>query len=194
MKATLTPRSLPGVMAVASALALCGCVSTEYVGEQIKASEMRQATVDAAQNNEIAQLDGKLAEALDRVNQALAIREPGTKFTSASNSLMIGFELNGTRISAEDKTRLASLAVSLLETGQEFHLEIQGHTDSSGSVRANAEVGARRAEAVRLFLHEKGIPLRRMSTISFGDTMPLLTGDDRNTQAGNRRAEIIVFK
>lgn len=173
---------------------LAACASTDYVGEQIRASEQRQAAVDYAQNNEIAQLSGSLAEALERVNRGLALRDPGAKLTSAASSLIVTFGPNSTKIADEDRPRLTELAVALLEAGEDFHIEVQGHTDSSGSARANAEVGARRAEAVRLFLHEKGIPLRRISTISFGDTVPLVTGDDRTVQAGNRRAEIIVFR
>jgi outer membrane protein OmpA-like peptidoglycan-associated protein len=181
-------------LAATGALALGGCVSTEYVGEQIKASEQRQAAVDEAQSNQITQMDRRLADSLDRANKALEMRQSASSLTSAASSLIIRFDRNSSQISPDERTRLAELAISLLQTGEEFYLEIQGHTDSSGSPRANVEVGAKRAETVRLFLHEKGIPLRRMSTISFGDTMPLIEGDDQGTQTGNRRVEIIAFK
>lgn len=180
--------------AAAGSVLMAGCASTGYVTEQIQASEQRQAAVDYAQNSQISQLDGKLVEALERVNTAIAAREPDAKLTTAAVGLIVSFGRNGTRISPDDQTRLSELAVMLLGSEDEFFIEIQGHTDSTGSARANAEVGARRAEAVRLFLHDKGIPLRRMSTISFSDTVPLVQGDDKTGQIGNRRAEIIVFK
>lgn len=185
---------LPAALASASALFVTGCASTDYVNEQIQAVEQRQASVDYAQNNQITQLDGKLNEALERVQTVLAAREPGTKLTTAVVGQIVSFGRNSAKISDADKARLSELAVSLLGSDEEFFIEIQGHTDSSGSSRANAEVGAHRAEAVRLFLHEKGIPLRRMSTISFSDMYPLVQSDGMAGQIGNRRAEIVVFK
>lgn len=180
--------------AAAGALLAAACASTDYVGQQIAASEQRQAAIDSAQNQEISKLSGSLAEAMDRVNQSLAVREPGTKVTSAVSSLIVGFDRGAIKLTAADQAKLAELAAALLASGDEFYLEVQGHTDSSGSPRANAEIGAKRADAVRLFLHERGVPLRRMSSISFADTMPLMTGGDASAQAGNRRVEIIVFK
>lgn len=187
--------SLNRVMTVAASAFLVGaCATTEYVDKQIAASEQRQAAIDSAQNEQISQLSGSLAEALQRVNQSLALRQPGTKMTSATSSLIVSFDRGAVKLADADKAKLTELAVALLSTGAEFFLEVQGHTDSTGSARANAEIGAKRADAVRLFLHEKGVPLRRMSSISFGDTMPLMTGSDPAEQAGNRRVEIIVLK
>lgn len=181
-------------MTLASALLLGACASTGFVEKKIEAAEQRQAAVDYAQNTEIAKLNDGLSQALDRVNKALSLRDPGNRMSSAVSSLIVGFDTNSARITADDKARLAELALVLLESGEEFHLEVQGHTDATGSPRANAEVGAKRADMVRMFLHEKGIPLRRMSTISFGDTVPLLTDAEGKAQAANRRVEIIVFK
>lgn len=183
-----------GSFIAACALLSSGCASTDYVDEQIQAVELRQAANDYAQNNQITQLDAKLTEALERVQLALATREPNTKLSTASVGLIVSFGKNSVKMSEEDKARLSELAVSLLGSDEDFFIEIQGHTDSSGSPRTNAQVGANRAEAVRLYLHDKGIPLRRMSTISFGDMYPLVQGDDKSVQVGNRRAEIIVFK
>ena len=54
-------------------------------------------------------------------------------------------------------------------------------------------LGEARAEAVRLYLNQKGVALNRMATISYGETMPV---DSNKTKAGrskNRRVVIIVL-
>ena len=56
------------------------------------------------------------------------------------------------------------------------YLEIQGHTDDTGGTDYNDELGQQRAEAVRRYLaREHKLPLDRMSTISYGDTLPVET-------------------
>ena len=51
-----------------------------------------------------------------------------------------------------------------------------------------AELGQRRAESVRRFLsREHKLPLNRMSTISYGDTLPLESNKTRAGRSANRR-------
>jgi outer membrane protein OmpA-like peptidoglycan-associated protein len=54
-------------------------------------------------------------------------------------------------------------------------------------------LGEERAEAVRLFMNRKGVPLNRMSTISYGDTSPVAPNNTRVGRAQNRRVVLIVM-
>ena len=75
-------------------------------------------------------------------------------------------------------------------------IAIDGHTDSDGSVAHNDSLGMRRAESVRDFLRNEGVPIDRMTVIlrSFGECKPV-AGNDREVggRAVNRRAEIYSF-
>ncbi|MCU0253855.1 MAG: OmpA family protein [Acidobacteria bacterium] len=73
-------------------------------------------------------------------------------------------------------------------------VEIQGHTDSAGAEAYNLELGLRRADAVRNHLHERGIPLNLMSTISFGEKNPIASNQTREGRAQNRRVELLVLE
>jgi outer membrane protein OmpA-like peptidoglycan-associated protein len=54
-------------------------------------------------------------------------------------------------------------------------------------------LGEERAEAVRLFMNQNGVPLNRMATISYGDTAPVAPNDTREGRAQNRRVVVIVM-
>jgi len=72
-------------------------------------------------------------------------------------------------------------------------LEIQGHTDARGPNTLNARLGEERAEAVRLFMNQHGVPLNRMSTISYGKADPVADNKTRTGRAQNRRVVLIVM-
>jgi peptidoglycan-associated lipoprotein len=54
-------------------------------------------------------------------------------------------------------------------------------------------LGEERAEAVRLFMNQHGVPLNRMSTISYGKSDPVTDNKTRADRAQNRRVVLIVM-
>ena len=54
-------------------------------------------------------------------------------------------------------------------------------------------LGQERAEAVRLYLNQKGIALNRMSTISYGETEPVESNKTKTGRSKNRRVVIVVL-
>ena len=73
-------------------------------------------------------------------------------------------------------------------------IEIEGHTDSTGSKVVNDYVGLARAESVKRYLHEKhGIPLHKMNVISYGKEKPIGPNDTREGRARNRRVVIKIL-
>ena len=70
-------------------------------------------------------------------------------------------------------------------------IEIQGHTDSRGSDSYNLRLSGERAESVRQYLIQQGIPAHRMTAQGYGETRPI---DNNRTDAGrsnNRRVEFV---
>jgi len=73
-------------------------------------------------------------------------------------------------------------------------IEIEGHTDSTGSKVVNDYVGLARAESVKRYLHEKhGVPLHKMNVISYGKEKPIGPNDTREGRARNRRVVIKIL-
>ena len=77
----------------------------------------------------------------------------------------------------------------------QYFIEVQGHTDDTGGSKYNEDLGQRRADSVRRYLsRQHGLQLNRMSTISYGDTLPVAPNKTKAGRAQNRRVVIVVLE
>jgi len=67
---------------------------------------------------------------------------------------------------------------------------VTGHCDERGSEEYNLALGERRAEAVKRYLVDMGIPAARIRTLSYGETHPAVPGSSEAAWSRNRRAEL----
>jgi OOP family OmpA-OmpF porin len=80
--------------------------------------------------------------------------------------------------------------VAILKTYPNLKLDIEGHTDNSGTDQKNIVLSKRRAKAVLDYLVVKGgIEKRRLSSAGFGSTRPVADNDKIEGRALNRRVE-----
>jgi len=71
-------------------------------------------------------------------------------------------------------------------------LEIEGNTDSVGSDAYNQGLSERRAEAVRSYLAQQGVPESSMAAKGLGKTQPIASNSTAEGRQQNRRVELIV--
>ncbi len=71
-------------------------------------------------------------------------------------------------------------------------LGIEGNTDSVGGDAYNQGLSERRAESVRGYLAEQGIPGSSMTAVGFGKTRPIASNDTAEGRQQNRRVELVV--
>jgi outer membrane protein OmpA-like peptidoglycan-associated protein len=97
------------------------------------------------------------------------------------------YPLNSPEMGAGDRAKLDELAARLkADKSDEYHLDIQGHTDNLGTDDYNYQLGLARAQVVKRYLHEQGgVPLSRMSVISYGAARAAGA-----YAQGNRRVEV----
>jgi outer membrane protein OmpA-like peptidoglycan-associated protein len=69
-------------------------------------------------------------------------------------------------------------------------VELRGHSDRSGPEWANRRASRRRAEAVRDWLVERGIPRRSIDVLADGESRMIVPTEDGVREAQNRRVEI----
>lgn len=105
----------------------------------------------------------------------------------------VKFKSDSAKLTPEAEQRLADFADKLKNDNRNVYLEIQGHTDNTGPDALNVKLGEERAEAVRLFMNQHGVPLNRMSTISYGKADPVTDNKTRQARAQNRRVVLIVM-
>jgi OOP family OmpA-OmpF porin len=102
----------------------------------------------------------------------------------------VNFTLGKAELTYDSLSVLDNVAASL-HAWPEATIEIQGHTDSSGSADLNRALSMLRAEAVREYLIGKGIDPARMTAMGYGEDLPI---GDNNTAEGaamNRRVELV---
>ena len=80
-----------------------------------------------------------------------------------------------------------------MEEKPEMQIEVAGHTDAVGSAATNQVLSEKRAEAVKTYLTQKGIDPTRISTVGYGEKIPILANDTEAGRAHNRRTEIRVI-
>ena len=71
-------------------------------------------------------------------------------------------------------------------------VRIEGNADERGTREYNLALGARRAEAVRTYLIQRGVPAGRIDTISFGKERPIVEGSNEAAWAQNRNAHTAI--
>jgi peptidoglycan-associated lipoprotein len=189
------------------AFGLTGCASKRYVGEEVSKSSTAaerhisqvESQVEQTQtrvrehDTKIAELDKTTREALERAQAAGKLAEGKFVFSLVLSDDAVKFPVDKYDLSADARQKLDDFADRLKSENKNVYLEIQGHTDATGSAVYNYRLGDERAEAVRRYLNQKGVALNRMSTISYGKDEPV---EDNKTKAGrakNRRVVVVVL-
>ncbi|MBO6939369.1 MAG: OmpA family protein [Deltaproteobacteria bacterium] len=73
-------------------------------------------------------------------------------------------------------------------------VEIQGHTDDTGTHAYNAQLSQQRAESVEAWLTEHGIAESRLRARGYGETVPLVNEPTDEARARNRRVEFRILQ
>ena len=100
------------------------------------------------------------------------------------------FDTNKWDIKPEGKAELDKGVEFLLKNPQ-IKVEIQGHTDSTGTAKWNATLSQRRAESVMKYLVSKGVPAAQLTAKGFGPTNPVASNDTPEGRAKNRRVDFM---
>jgi peptidoglycan-associated lipoprotein len=186
---------------------LAGCASKAYVGEEVSkssaANEKRinevESQVETAQSRlkehdtRISELDKSTRDALERAQAAGKLAEGKFVYSLVLSDDAVKFPTSRWALSKEAEAKLAEFAEKLKSENKNVYLEIQGHTDATGSPDINYKLGEARAETVRRFLNKQGIALNRMSTISYGEDEPVAPNKTKEGRSKNRRVVVIVL-
>ncbi len=186
---------------------LTACASKTYVGEEVAKSSAAtdkrinevESQVEATQTKvkqhdvKLTELDSATRQALERAQQAGKLAEGKFVYSLVLSDDAAKFPVNQHELSTEAQEQLNAFAERLKGENKNVYLEIQGHTDATGSDIYNLKLGEARAEAVRRYLNKQGVALNRMSTISYGKSEPVESNKTKEGRAKNRRVVVIVL-
>lgn len=108
----------------------------------------------------------------------------------AGSRTIVYFDFDSDAIRPEYSEMLAAHA-SYLAANPGESVRLEGHADERGSREYNIGLGERRAQAVRRALLLQGVGAGQVSTVSYGEERPAVTGSDEEAWAMNRRVEIV---
>lgn len=112
----------------------------------------------------------------------------------ASGEWQINFDLGRASIRPEGKDVLDQI-YNLLIQAEDSKLELVGHTDNIGTPEANYALSRARAESVKSYLIQKGIPSNRFQKIDGkGQDEPIADNATTAGKAKNRRVAINLLK
>jgi outer membrane protein OmpA-like peptidoglycan-associated protein len=183
---------IAGAMILA-ATSLGGCATKKFVREQTAiVGTQVNARVDSTDQH-VAAVEGTAKDALDRAVAAGKLAEGKFLYSEVLTDDSMKFNVNKADLSPEVTARLDAFIEKLKTDNRNVYVEVQGHTDSTGTKDYNYKLGEERAEAVRRYLNQHGIALNRISTISYGPDSPAAPNTDKQGRSQNRRVVLIVM-
>jgi len=122
------------------------------------------------------------------------MQEGKSPVTPASSPLKdVFYEFDRYDLSADARSTLRANA-DWLKNNASARVEIEGHCDERGTSEYNLALGAKRAQAAREFLSSLGIPADRLSTISYGQEIPICREHSEDCWKQNRRARFVIVQ
>ncbi len=206
-------------LAIVAALVVLGgpgCVTKRKFRENVESTDSRVSSVESSveanerriedlkkeTDSKIGNVEQQAGRAQETGNQALGKAEAAERAARGKiiwevtlSDDKVKFAHDQAMLPAEAMTALDDLAAKVRSFGKAVYLEIEGHTDSTGSESYNMMLGEKRAAAARNYLNQKGgIPLHAMNTISYGESQPIADNKTREGRAQNRRVVLKVLE
>ena len=212
------------VVVCAIAVSVSACASKKFVRESVgdvndkveSLSQSLEATQQQTKQNaaRIEQVDQKAGQAgaaaqtaqssataargaADAAAAKVAAVETATKrliFEVVISDSQGNFELGKADLPEDVRTKLDELASRLKADPAGNYIEIEGHTDATGTTETNDRLGLARAENVKRYLYETyQIPLHKINVITYGESKPVAPNNTRDGRAQNRRVVIKVL-
>ena len=119
---------------------------------------------------------------VERVGEGIKITLPES---------IVNFAFDSSDLSLEAKDNLDKLSQVLINN-PDTNINIYGYTDSVGKDDYNKNLSQRRANAVKSYLSQKGVPSSRLFSMGMGEEDPVASNDTDMGRAKNRRVEFAI--
>lgn len=97
----------------------------------------------------------------------------------------------GTKAQFDEKTDDAIHAIcDAMKADQNLKVTVYGHTDNTGSLKANMKYGKQRAQALKDYMVKLGAPAKNITCESKGPKEPVADNKTKEGRAKNRRATV----
>ena len=201
------------IAAALAALAFlpAACASKKHVKTEVERIDKEMKTIESsveANETRIKEHDSIISQHGEQINQLSKESQEALQRAQSAEKLAMGkllyqvtlsddkvhFKFNKADLPDAAREIVDNLVSQLKADNKNIYIEIQGYTDSVGSEEYNMKLGEMRAEAVRRYLAENGIPLHRIATISYGEGRAIASNNTSQGRSQNRRVVIQVLE
>ena len=131
---------------------------------------------------------------MDRTNDATAISASASGAYSDSgltSQNILYFAYDKSDINSESRAKIRSLAKVIKDNG--LSVRVEGHCDERGTREYNLALGEQRAKTVAELLIINGVPSNKITTVSYGEEKPAVSGSNESSWSKNRRVLVKTF-
>jgi outer membrane protein OmpA-like peptidoglycan-associated protein len=206
------------VTAMVTGLALSGCTTNPYTGQQqiskgaiggllgaVAGAAVSKSNGDSDKMGRAAAigavLGGGVGLYMDNQEKKLREQMQGTgvevernQQTGAVDLIMPGnitFATDSAAIAGSFTGTLGQLSTTLAQYDKST-LSVRGYTDNTGSAAYNQRLSQDRANSVASFLIRSGVASSRVQAVGYGMSNPVASNATENGRAQNRRVEISI--
>lgn len=171
--------------------ALGACAPPPPVDPDPPAPDPSSSSAQAGQGEAGSISEGNLAQGGGAAPEGSleALREGVAPATGALKDVYFGFDRADLGPEARDALQSNS---DWIRQNPGVSIEIEGHADNRGTTEYNLALGARRAQAVKDYLVTLGNAPERLSTVSYGEELPVCGASSEECWSKNRRAHFVV--
>jgi outer membrane protein OmpA-like peptidoglycan-associated protein len=108
---------------------------------------------------------------------------------TAAIAKSIYFDVNSAKLQSRSYAPLDEL-VQILKDNPSYKLEIESHTDNTGTNEYNQKLSNNRSATVMSYLVKKGVDASRLTANGYGEEKPIATNDTKEGRTLNRRSEL----
>jgi len=180
-------RACWGALLASAILYGAGCSTTKTASEPQRVSQSQpqrsQATTKRLAN---APVSPGSSSSLEQLKQGKPL---GTAASSPLKDIYFDFDRYDLRADARDVLKSNA---EWLKQNPASSVQIEGHCDDRGTAEYNLALGAKRAQSAKDYLTTLGIPGQRISTISYGEELPMCRQDNEECWQKNRHDRFVI--
>ena len=134
---------------------------------------------------------------MDKQAEEIKNEVPGAKVERVEEGIVV--EFSSAVLFGFDQSNLQGAAqgtlndlITILNKYPDTNLEIQGHTDNTGTDAYNQSLSEKRASSVAGYLTSHGIKSSRIKTVGMSKNYPKYTNETAEGRSQNRRVEFLI--
>jgi OOP family OmpA-OmpF porin len=166
------------------------CIYTMLIGDDPKGASLMKQIADAGGCGFASRADdfhtsNDMGDFVSKVFLGGAVKISGMG--------VVYFDFDKSNINARYFPVLDKVA-AYLKNDPNAKMEVQGHTDNSGTERYNLTLSERRANVVAAYLVKQGIAQNRLSAVGYGYFKPAAPNSTAEGRTQNRRTEFLPIR